>query len=166
MSGSDGAAGPRLAPFGLAEATSVPPSGRACAAMVMAFDDAGRALCQLRDDHAPVAGAGLWHFFGGAVEPGESWRAAAAREFAEETGLAVPEDAFQPHLRILNPVDTGRDLDLVCFRLTRAVAPAEIRLGEGAGFGFLTAAQIARFAFVSSSKLILRLEYGGDQSGR
>lgn len=159
MSASDGGAGPRLAPFGLAEALSIPDPGRACAVMVLAFDDEGRALCQLRDDHAHVAAAGLWHFFGGAVEPGESWRAAAAREFAEETGLALPEDAFQPHCRILSPVDTGRDLDLVCFRLTRPVAPAEIRLGEGAGFAFLTAAQIARYAFVSSSKLVLEREY-------
>lgn len=51
----------------------------------------GRLLLQERDEHAPVAPE-RWCLPGGGLEPGESPRAAAVRELAEETGLVVAEE--------------------------------------------------------------------------
>lgn len=47
-----------------------------------------------------VRKAGLWDFFGGHLDPGESPRAAVLRELAEETGL-TPHDR---HIRPLGEV--------------------------------------------------------------
>ena len=49
-------------------------------------DDEGRLLLVLR---ANEPSRGLWSVPGGRIEPGESARAAAAREVREETGLDV-----------------------------------------------------------------------------
>jgi len=48
--------------------------------------DGGELLLQHRDDRADVAGAGLWGFFGGHVEPGERPSGAFLREMREELG--------------------------------------------------------------------------------
>ncbi len=48
--------------------------------------DDGRILLQHRDDRPEVSGAGLWGFFGGHLDPGESPSRAFLREMAEELG--------------------------------------------------------------------------------
>ena len=71
---------------------------------------AARLLCCDADDRVlllswrdPHDGYELWEPPGGGLEPGESPREAALREWAEETGLAVPRLAGEP-------VVVGRDL--------------------------------------------------------
>ncbi|PWE32306.1 7,8-dihydro-8-oxoguanine-triphosphatase [Maritimibacter sp. 55A14] len=123
------------------------------AALVLAGDAAGRALLQLRDDRPDVPGAGCWSFFGGAVESGEGLVAAARREFAEETGVTLPADAFRP-LACCAAVSRGDGL-LHVFAATRPIEPAEIVLGEGAGFAFLTRAQCLDFPLVPQIRRIL-----------
>ena len=49
------------------------------------------ALLQLRDNKPGLNAAGLWVFPGGHCEDGESFEAAARREFLEETGYACAE---------------------------------------------------------------------------
>jgi 8-oxo-dGTP diphosphatase len=57
----------------------------ACAGAVVR-DERGRVLLVLR---ANDPGRGLWSIPGGRIQPGETARAAAAREVREETGLDV-----------------------------------------------------------------------------
>ncbi|QNG18964.1 NUDIX domain-containing protein [Rhodococcus triatomae] len=58
---------------------------------VVLLDSAGRVLL-LRGHDPSVPDVHFWFTIGGAVEKGESLRAAAVREVREETGLAVGED--------------------------------------------------------------------------
>lgn len=104
------------------------------AAVVLPEDRQGRVLMQLRDYHPRAVNPGLWGFFGGEVEAGETMREAAAREFFEETGLALAEEVFTPLCRYISPVHRGR---LYVFHTKISAGPPDIRLGEGAGFGFI-----------------------------
>jgi 8-oxo-dGTP pyrophosphatase MutT (NUDIX family) len=58
------------------------------ASRVLAFADSGRVLL-LRGGDPARPGTHIWHAPGGGVEAGEDDRAAAAREFLEETGRSV-----------------------------------------------------------------------------
>jgi 8-oxo-dGTP pyrophosphatase MutT (NUDIX family) len=60
------------------------------AARVLPFDADGRVLL-LRGVDPSAPDASFWFTVGGGLEAGESDRAAAVRELAEETGLAVTE---------------------------------------------------------------------------
>ncbi|MCV2892918.1 NUDIX domain-containing protein [Lentibacter sp. XHP0401] len=92
-------------------------------------DMKGRILCQLRDDLPHVAGAGLWSFFGGRVEAGESLRAAAVREFHEETGMRIAEADLSPRSMIASSVSP--DWMIHIFELGQRVEPGDVCLGEG-----------------------------------
>lgn len=132
---------PSLPPFSRAEAHSPPPPGAVASALVLASDAEGRVLLQLRDDRPGVLFPGLWHPFGGGVEPGETRIAAAAREFEEETGVRAEVPALLPLTRLVRPHGDTDDVSL--FRLSAPLAPSDIQLREGAGFAFFTARQIA-----------------------
>ncbi|QDL90640.1 NUDIX domain-containing protein [Paroceanicella profunda] len=122
-------------------------------AAVLIHDAAGRVLMQLRDDIDTVAARGQWCLFGGGVEPGESLLEAALRELEEETGLTPPAAGLTPFLRAVSTAPARTRLYV--YRLARAVDPAAIRLGEGAGFALLTPAQVARYEIVPFQRPIL-----------
>lgn len=120
--------------------------GTHAGALVFAVDAEGRVLLQLRDARPGVQQGGLWAPFGGGVEPGEGLAEAACREFAEETGLVLAPEALTPLGRALS--GTPRRARLYAFA-ARCPRPAEaIRLAEGAGFAFLTLAQLRAFPLV------------------
>jgi mutator protein MutT len=58
-----------------------------------------------------MAFGGMWAFPGGALEPGETPRDAAAREVHEETGVTVSPDALVPWHRWLTPVFEPKRFD-------------------------------------------------------
>lgn len=125
-----------------------PEAERVRVAAVLARDGEGRYLAQLRDDHDGVAAPGKWSLFGGRAEPGEALAEAAAREFAEETGLRFAPADFTPLAKTRSAL--RRDWVIHVFELGPRLAAHDIRLGEGAGFAFLTREQIAGFDFITN----------------
>jgi 8-oxo-dGTP diphosphatase len=105
-------------------------------------DPAGRILMQLRDPEGAFAYPGTWTPFGGAVEPGETLRAALEREIAEETGLVLDPAALNPFARFVLPDRPARPR-IHLYAAPAPGGPADIRLGEGSGFAFFTEAQRA-----------------------
>ncbi|MBX2853652.1 MAG: NUDIX domain-containing protein [Rhodobacteraceae bacterium] len=127
-----------------AHADATPPDNMPSAALTALWESEGRILCQRRDDKPGVLYRGTWSIFGGGVEPGETRREAGVRELEEETGLRLALENLLPFRRFLSPF--GKEINV--FRARRRVAPEEISLREGAGFGFLTRAQIETYRFI------------------
>lgn len=121
------------------------------AAGVILSDVHGRVCLQLRDSWPGLSGAGHWGFFGGQREAGEDLVTTAIREMAEETGLAFSPDDLRPFAR----TQTGLGLRIHIFTTARLFTPADLRLGEGAGFAFLTQTQVAAGPTLVSTRTIL-----------
>ncbi|MBV1863651.1 MAG: NUDIX hydrolase [Rhodobacteraceae bacterium] len=120
-------------------------------AVTLARDSHGRVLIQLRDDFSHVVKAGWWCLFGGHVEQDEALIDAAAREFAEETGLDFPQNSFAPFVRLIS--DNGRRHFV--YRLEVPVAGEQISLREGAGFAFVNAGQLEQLRILPAARLAL-----------
>lgn len=138
---------------GFANIGGVPETVTWQGATVLARDSEGRVLMQLRDDHAGIAAPGQWCLFGGAVEPGESLEQAARREFQEETGIDLAGEPLEPLVRFASGALQGGVVHV--FTLRRPVRSGEVTLCEGAGFAFLTRAQVERFDLIAHFRTAL-----------
>lgn len=105
----------------------VPRTGEVRCVGGIVTDPQGRLLL-IRRAHDP--GAGRWSLPGGKVEPGESARAATAREVAEETGLVVAVGEEVGH--VCRPAPDGRTFVIHDFRCRPHDAGAEPRAGDDA----------------------------------
>lgn len=130
-------------------------------ALIIPVDRAGRVLLQLRDHNPAAVHPGEWGLFGGEAEPGESLAEAAAREFLEETEIALPPSAFRPVVRIVSSVSLKR---IYAFEAVLDIGPRDIRLNEGAGFGFIEPRDFPRFDMVAVTRIILAYWSRRDQS--
>lgn len=97
-------------------------------------------LMQLRDEGEGIIFSGLWGFFGGHIEPGESPDEAIRRELLEEIGHVPPHlEAFQtyPTDRAIRHVYQApltvplTQLDLQEGQDLQLLSIADIRQGEG-----------------------------------
>ena len=120
-------------------------------ALIIPVDQAGRVLLQLRDYNTSRY-PGCWGFFGGKVEEGETLRSAAIKEFEEEAGIALAPDALIPRFRMTSPEVRSH---LYIFETALEAAPADIRLGEGAGFAFVSPKDFARLDLALITEVVL-----------
>jgi 8-oxo-dGTP pyrophosphatase MutT (NUDIX family) len=119
---------------------------------VVLRDPAGRYLCQLRDEAPPGRAAswshpGRWSLFGGALEAGESARACALRETAEEIGVSLDPAVLLPLCKVVLASTPDRPL-LYIFSADRDLRPCDLTLREGAGFAFLSLRQARSFDMI------------------
>lgn len=111
------------------------------AASALLVDAGGRVLLQQRDDAPDLAFAGMWTFFGGAVEAGETHEQAVYREVAEELGWRDPKLVYwttqvRPH--VAAPDTHAVHNHIYVGRLT--VSPNDLTLGEGQAMALFDAA--------------------------
>lgn len=120
-------------------------------ALVIPVDRAGRVLLQLRD-YNTTRYPGKWGFFGGKVEDGETLITAVVREFEEEAGVALSPEVFLPRFRMTSPEVLS---NLYIYEVSADLAPADIRLGEGAGFAFVEPKDFERLDMALITKVVL-----------
>lgn len=112
-------------------------------ALLLLHDADFRLVLHLRDDRPDIPHPGRWSLFGGSIEPGETRRQAAAREWAEETGLVLPAASLIPFERIATGAPRHAHLNIFIHEgPVPGLSPDAIRLTEGAGFGFFTQRQV------------------------
>ncbi|WP_112322337.1 NUDIX hydrolase [Oceanibium sediminis] len=139
---------------------AAPDPGPRAGALALLSDTNGRFLMQLRDDRPGVIHPGLWSLFGGGVEPGETLSGALVRELHEELGLSVPTREPRPFAWFQS--DSAQRTRLYVFTLSLAITPADLRLGEGAGFGFFTRDQLRGLAMPHALKPVFTAYFGED----
>lgn len=116
-------------------------------------DAQGRLCLQLRDDIDGIASPGTWCLFGGHMDPGETPLQTAIRELKEETGITAAPADMVPLFRFVP--EGGVQAHHYFFHYTRPIAPSEMRVFEGAGFGFFHSGQLPGLNLMVSLREIL-----------
>ena len=105
-------------------------------------------LLHLRDANTKI-NPNTWAFFGGGSEENETPLNCFLREFQEETGQQLPPESCQPLRSYFNEkLQTTRHV----FYSTAPIATKDIRLDEGAGFGWLKLDQLDRHPLSDMTK--------------
>ena len=90
---------------------------------VLAFACLGNEVLLVRRSSDQTFGAGLYSMVGGKVEQGETARQAIKREVREETGLDIPETAFEL-MHTLHRKGTETEFIALCFKVDLTGMPA------------------------------------------
>jgi 8-oxo-dGTP diphosphatase len=130
---------------------SVPQTQLISVAVAIIYQD-GKYLMQLRDELPSIAYPGVWGFFGGHVEPGESPEIALERELVEEINYVAP---------VLTKFHSSPAGNYVrhLFSCPLTVPVAELELKEGWDLKLLTPAEIQQ-GFAYSTKAIANKPLG------
>ena len=101
------------------------------AGVILVLPD-GRWVMQRRTDDAPTS-PGQLSFFGGSLEPGETFEQAARRELQEETSLKVEDLVFEFACNITLPPDKNGigPIEAVIYRI--AIPKGDFKVYEGQG---------------------------------
>ena len=121
-------------------------------ALLIPVDGTGRILLQLRDYGPHTVHPGKWSLFGGQIEEGESPDAAVIREFHEEVGIAVPPASLRPFARTLSTPGRRR---IYVFAAVLNITPKDVRLHEGAGFGFIEPQNLPDLDMIPFARAVL-----------
>lgn len=106
----------------------------------------GKYLLQLRGQNPGIADPGLFGFFGGHVEPGESSLEAVKREVFEETGFVL-----------LDPELVGSMIDHDVYFADVTGQWANFRQGEGIGKGLFSREELASVEMSKATRDLLYL---------
>ena len=114
----------------------------------------GRYVLQLRDDHPAIADPGVWALFGGGVEPGEEFIAAAHREIQEELDLHLTNCRWTESLDYTDKT-SGTTSECAVFEADVTEHWNRHRLREGQAADLFEYDQLAALSMASFARLIL-----------
>ncbi len=134
-------------------------------AAVLLIDRAGRVLLQQRDDSVPPEGYGRWALPGGHMEPGESPRQTALREFEEECGHVLQRLRFFRTFRTDSPIDPTIEHELHVFFADDAIPEADIQVNEGLAFRYWSPAESRELPLNHFPRQILEAFFAHDLYG-
>lgn len=112
---------------------------------IIAKDEKGRYLLQMRDSTVGICDPLTWNLFGGKIEADEDIIDAGIREFLEETGVSDEKKMFQHIGHVMYRDDAKEVLDTIhLVEYVGRVVWKDLDIAEGAGAGFFTLEEIQK----------------------
>jgi 8-oxo-dGTP diphosphatase len=127
------------------------------------MDPTGRVLLQQRDDMEPPEGYGRWTVAGGHMEPGETPRETALREFEEETGAKLQRLRFFRVFSTPSRNDPNLIHELHVFFADDEIAQEAIEVNEGITFRYWSPEETRSLPMNPFPRSILETFFAHDQ---